>query len=151
MLSLALQADASSGGMDFRFLADLNAALNGLALVLIVAGLVAIKRRNEGLHKLLMFAATAVSAVFLGSYLVYHYFVGSVKYTGEGFLRPIYYTILLTHVVLAIVQVPLIVLTILAGLRDQRARHRKLAKWTAPIWLYVSATGVVVYLMLYHG
>ena len=147
---LALQSEAgASEGLDFRFLADLNAALNALALVLIVAGLIAIKRRNEGQHKALMFAATGVSAVFLGSSLVYHYYVGSVKYEGEGWVRPVYFTILITHIVLAVVQVPLIVLTILSGLKDDRARHRKLAKITAPIWLYVSVTGVIVYFMLY--
>jgi uncharacterized membrane protein YozB (DUF420 family) len=134
---------------DYRQLADLNAALNALATVLIVAGLVAIKRRRETLHKVLMLAAAGVSALFLCSYLVYHYHVGSVAFRGTGAVRAVYLTILVTHVVLAVVQVPLILLTIWHGLRDRRQKHRRLAKVTAPIWLYVSVTGVVVYVMLY--
>ena len=134
----------------FAWLADLNAALNGVATVLIAAGLVAIKARREALHKVLMLSAVAVSAAFLTSYLIYHYRVGSVAFTGQGWVRWVYFPLLISHIVLAAVQVPLIVLTVWYGLRDRRDRHRRLAKITAPIWLYVSITGVVVYWMLYH-
>ncbi|MEY2982167.1 MAG: hypothetical protein RL562_2394 [Planctomycetota bacterium] len=136
--------------LDLRNLADLNAMLNGAAFVLIVAGLVAIHRGNESLHKKLMLAATGVSALFLASYLTYHLTCESVKFTGEGWIRPVYFVVLISHIVLAAVQVPLIVLTVWTGLRDGRPKHRRLAKITAPIWLYVSVTGVVVYWMLYQ-
>jgi uncharacterized membrane protein YozB (DUF420 family) len=131
-------------------LPDLNAALNATALVLICCGLVAIKRGRETLHKRLMLSAAAVSLAFLASYVVYHLQVGQVRYQGQGALRVLYLAILFSHVVLAIVQVPLILATIWYGLRDRRERHRRLARITAPIWLYVSLTGIVVYLMLYQ-
>jgi uncharacterized membrane protein YozB (DUF420 family) len=130
--------------------AHLNAALNATAFVLICAGLIAIRQRRERLHQALMLSAVCVSAAFLVSYVIYHVNVGSVKFTREGVIRYVYRAILVSHVVLAFVQVPLIVLTVIAGLRDRRARHKKLAKVTAPIWLYVSLTGVIVYLMLYQ-
>lgn len=135
---------------DFRILADVNASLNALAFVLIVAGLVAIKRGREDLHKGLMIAATSVSALFLCSYLTYHLNAEPVKFAGEGAIRTVYFAILISHVVLAAVQVPLILAAVWTGLKDRRARHRKLVKITAPIWLYVSVTGVVVYVMLYR-
>lgn len=144
MLTLAAQVDPEWG-----FLAHLNAALNALALVVIVAGVVAIKQKKEELHKKLMLTATGVSALFLVSYLIYHYMVGSVKY--DGSVPTLYYAVLIPHVILAAVQVPLIVMSILAGLRGKREKHRKLVRFTAPIWLFVSVTGVVVYLLLYHG
>ena len=135
---------------DFRILADVNAMLNGLAFVLIVAGLVAIKTRRERLHKILMLSATGVSALFLVSYLTYHANAEPVVFQGTGAISRIYYAILISHIVLAAVQVPLILMTVWSGLKDRRARHRRLAKVTTPIWLYVSLTGVVVYLMLYR-
>ena len=94
-------------------------------------------------------AAVGVSAAFLVSYLVYHAKVGSVKYTGEGAIRVVYLAILITHVILAAVQVPLIIMTVVRGLKGQLDKHRRLARITAPIWLYVSLTGVVIYVMLY--
>lgn len=132
------------------FLPHLNATLNSCAFVLIVAGLIAIKRRRERLHVRLMLSATAVSALFLTSYLIYHRLAGHVVFTGEGWLRAVYLSLLWSHIVLAAVQVPLILATIWLGLRDRRAAHRRLAKITAPVWLYVSVTGVVVYVMLYR-
>jgi putative membrane protein len=145
------------------FLADVNASLNALSTILIVAGLVAISRRNEALHKKLMLSAAATSAVFLASYLVYHNSVGSVPYGREGTsIRTVYLVILFSHIVLAAIQLPLILRTLWLGWRIDRVagqgevearlrtKHRRIAKWTAPIWLYVSITGVVVYLMLYH-
>lgn len=128
----------------------LNASLNACSMVLIVCGLVAIKHRRIELHKRCMLGAASTSALFLICYLIYHFAVGSVKFKGEGTLRTVYLMILLTHTVLAIVQVPLIVITILHGLKGRIGKHKKLAKVTAPIWLYVSFTGVVVYWMLYQ-
>lgn len=130
-------------------LPDLNAALNLTAFILICCGLAAIKRGNERVHKALMLSAVGVSALFLTSYLIYHFEVGSVKFEGEGLIRWIYLAILIPHIVLAIVQVPLIIITVVRGLRGQREKHRRIARITAPIWLFVSVTGVIVYVMLY--
>lgn len=138
------------GAFDFRILADVNATLNGLACVLIIAGLFAIKARRERLHKILMLSATGVSALFLVSYLTYHANAEPVLFRGDGAIRSVYFAILISHIVLAVVQVPLILMTVWSGLKDRRARHRRLATITTPIWLYVSITGVVVYLMLYR-
>lgn len=147
-------------------LVHLNAALNTLATVLLVVGFLQIKRGRRQAHASTMLAAFAVSCLFLISYLAYHWMAGSVKFTHPGAIRYVYLTILLTHVLLAIAVPFLAVATILFGLmgtgvrgaadlsqetRDRfLTRHRKLARWTFPIWLYVSVTGVVVYLMLYH-
>lgn len=143
-------ASAQSGAFDYRILADLDAVLNAVTTVLIVAGLVAIKCGRERLHKALMLCAAGVSALFLISYVVYHVNVGSVHFRGEGVVRTIYFAILISHVVLAAVQVPLILRTIYLGIRNRRDLHRRWARITAPVWLYVSVTGVVVYVMLYH-
>jgi uncharacterized membrane protein YozB (DUF420 family) len=135
----------------YWFFPHLNAALNATAFVLIVAGLVAIKRGRLELHKKLMLAAFAVSAAFLACYLTYHASKAApVAFRHGGWLRKLYLGVLLSHIVLAVVQVPLIVVTIRLGLRDDRVRHRRWAKVTAPVWLYVSVTGVVVYVMLYR-
>ena len=131
-------------------LPHVNATLNALAFVLIVAALVAVKRGNVELHKKLILCATAISALFLVSYLVYHFSAPPVKFRGEGWVRPVYFFILITHIVLAAVQVPLILRTLWLGYQDRREQHRKWAKVTAPIWLYVSVTGVLVYLFLYQ-
>ncbi len=135
---------------DFRILADVDATLNALAFVLICCGLVAIKRGNELLHKKLMLTAVGVSAVFLTCYLTYHIGGEPVHFKHEGWIRPCYFVLLISHIVLAIVQVPLILRTVYLGLKDRRVQHKKWAKVTTPIWLYVSVTGVVVYFMLYH-
>ena len=148
MIALLLQETAPPAEW-IRHLPDLNAALNAIAFTLIASGLIAIKRGNEILHKRLMLSAVAVSAAFLTSYLIYHFHVGSVKFQHGGALRVVYFVILISHTILAVVQVPLIIITVVRGLRDQRTKHKKIAKITAPIWLYVSATGVIVYLMLY--
>jgi uncharacterized membrane protein YozB (DUF420 family) len=97
-----------------------------------------------------MLSALACSALFLVGYLTYHFNVGTTRYQGEGILRPIYFTILLTHTVLAIALVPLVLITLIRALREKFDKHKKIARWTLPIWLYVSVTGVVVYLMLYR-
>lgn len=135
---------------DYSVLADVDAVLNSTTTILIVAGLIAIKKGAEKLHKRLMLSAAAVSALFLVSYLTYHANVGSVEFKGQGLVRPLYFAILISHIVLAAVQVPLILRTIYLGLRDRREQHKRWARITAPVWLYVSVTGVVVYVMLYH-
>jgi putative membrane protein len=135
---------------DFRVLADVDATLNGIAFVLICAALVAIKRGNVALHKTLILAAVAVSAAFLCCYLVYHLNAPQVKFTREGWIRWVYYPLLISHIVLAVVQVPLILRTLYLGLKDRREQHKRWAKVTTPIWLYVSITGVIVYWMLYR-
>ena len=135
---------------DYRILADVDAVLNSCAFVFLAAALIAIKRGKVELHKRLIYVATAFSALFLGCYVTYHLNAPAVKFTKEGAIRPVYFTLLISHVVLAIVQVPLILRTIWLGVKDRREQHRKWAKITAPIWLYVSITGVIVYGMLYH-
>ena len=135
---------------DFRILAHVDAALNALAFLLICAGLIAIKRGNLALHKKLMLSAVGVSAAFLACYLTYHFNAPPVKFAGEGWIVPVYYTLLISHIVLAVVQVPLILRTVWLGLKDRREQHKKWAKVTAPIWLYVSVTGVIVYVLLYR-
>lgn len=131
-------------------LPHLNAILNAASFVLLVAGLLFILRGRVHAHRACMIAALVVSSIFLVSYVVYHAQYGSVRFTGQGFVRPLYYAILLTHVLLAIVIVPLIVVTLRRALRGDFIHHRRIARWTYPLWLYVSVTGVVVYLMLYR-
>jgi uncharacterized membrane protein YozB (DUF420 family) len=133
-----------------QYLPTVNAALNALATVLLIAGYLQIRRRRERSHRNLMLTAFGVSVVFLVCYLVYHALTGSRPFQHEGLIRPVYYTILLTHVVLAAAVPVLAGVTIYLGLRDRRAAHLRVARWTFPIWLYVSVTGVVIYAMLYH-
>ncbi len=133
------------------YLPDVNATLNGVALVLLLAGYVQIKRRREGSHKALMLAAFATSVLFLTTYLIHHYFAGSRKFGGTGAIWWVYITILVTHIALAAIVPFLAIRVIWLGLTEQRSKHRRLARWTLPIWLYVSVTGVVVYWMLYHA
>ena len=135
-------------------LPHINASLNALATVLLILGYALIKRRQETAHKWTMLACFAVSVVFLGCYLTYHYHLEGVSKKFPSYpppaVRITYYTILLTHVVLAALVPFLAVATIYLGLADKRIAHRRLARWTFPIWLYVSVTGVIVYLMLYQ-
>ena len=136
--------------MSVTDLPALNAALNSVAAVLLVAGYRYIRRRNIAAHRACMVAAFAVSALFLVSYLTYHAQVGSVPFRRQGWVRPVYFTILITHVVLAGTIVPLALVTIYRAWRGRFERHRRIARWTLPLWLYVSVTGVIVYLMLYQ-
>ena len=115
-----------------------------------MAGYLLIRRRKILAHKICMGSAFAVSTLFLISYLTYHYQVGSVRFTGQGAVRGVYFTILTTHTILAAVIVPLALVTVSRALRGRFDRHVRIARWTLPIWLYVSVTGVVVYWMLYH-
>jgi uncharacterized membrane protein YozB (DUF420 family) len=131
-------------------LPTLNAALNSLSAVFLVAGYYFIRSRNQKAHRACMLAAVGCSILFLISYLIYHYQVGSVPYQGIGGIRIVYFTILLTHTVLAAAVVPLALLTLIRALRQRFDAHRKIARWTFPIWLYVSITGVIVYAMLYR-
>jgi uncharacterized membrane protein YozB (DUF420 family) len=130
-------------------LSHLNAALNFLSAAFLIFGFVFIKSRNIKAHKVSMLCAFASSSLFLISYLVYHYQVGSVPFKGQGPVRVIYFTILLTHTILAAAVVPLVLITLSRALKERFEAHRRLARWTFPIWLYVSLTGVVVYWMLY--
>lgn len=136
--------------MDFTDLPAFNAVLNTTSAVLVVAGVLFIKRGNVAAHKTCMLAALAVSTLFLTSYLIYHYQVGSVRFAREGWIRTAYLGILLTHTVLAVVIVPMVVRTAYLAIKDRLHAHRRLAGWTFPIWVYVSVTGVVVYVMLYR-
>lgn len=136
----------------YLVLPHVNASLNALATILLLTGFVLIKQRRERAHRQVMLATFVTSVVFLVSYLVYHGLAGSKRFpTDTGTVpRSIYYFVLLTHVVLA-ATVPFFAITaIVLGYRDRRAAHRRVAKWAFPIWLYVSVTGVVVYVMLYH-
>lgn len=127
----------------------LNATLNGCSAVLLVIAWIFIKRGQVTWHKRTMLAAFATSAMFLTSYLIYHANVGSKPYPGVGMMRTIYFAVLIPHVILAAVILPMQLITLTRGLRMDVARHRKIAKITLPLWLYVSVTGVIVYLMLY--
>jgi putative membrane protein len=130
--------------------AALNATLNGTSAVLLAAGYNAIRNNKIALHKKLMLSAFAVSTAFLISYLVYHYRVGHVAFQGQGWIRPIYFAILISHTILAVVIVPMIVVTLRRAWLEQFDKHRLIARYTLPLWMYVSVTGVIVYLLLYQ-
>ncbi len=128
----------------------LNATLNGLAALFLLLGLRAVRRGRIERHRTWMLVAATTSTVFLVSYVAYHLRVGSVRFTGQGPVRSLYFSILLSHTILAVVTVPLVLRTLYLGLRRKDDRHRRIARWTLPIWLYVSVTGVIVYWMLYR-
>jgi uncharacterized membrane protein YozB (DUF420 family) len=131
-------------------LATVNAALNATAAILIGAGFYFIKQRNTQAHKACMIGALVVSALFLTSYLIYHYNVGSVRFTKQGWIRNVYFPLLLTHTVLAAVVLPMVLRTVFLAVKGRFGNHVRIARWTFPVWMYVSVTGVIVYLMLYH-
>ena len=130
-------------------LPTVNAALNSLSAVFLFAGFLFIKSRNRSAHRACMLAACASSTLFLISYLVYHYQVGSVPFQGGGAIRVVYFAILISHTTLAAAVLPLALITLVRALRERFDAHRRIARWTLPIWLYVSVTGVIVYAMLY--
>ena len=132
-------------------LPTLNAILNATSAVCVVSGFLFIRRGRINAHRACMIAALIASALFLVSYLYYHAQVGSVPFQGQGWIRPVYFTILISHTVLAVVIVPLVLVTLTRALRGRFDRHKQIARWTFPLWLYVSITGVIVYLLLYHG
>ena len=130
--------------------AAVNALLNGTSAVLLACGYVAIRSGKVAVHKAFMIAAFVVSSAFLVSYLAYHYRVGHVAFQGQGWVRPVYFALLLTHTVLAAVIVPMIIVTLRRAWLERFDRHRIIARWTLPLWMYVSVTGVIVYLMVYQ-
>ncbi|MBF0708060.1 MULTISPECIES: DUF420 domain-containing protein [Bacillales] len=135
-------------GFDITLLPLLNAVFNSFTFVFLVAALIFIMQKNIKMHKRFIFAAFTTTALFLVSYVTYHGLSESTSFGGEGIIVPIYFFILITHIILAAAIVPLALITVTRGLNMQVAKHRKIARWTMPIWLYVSITGVVVYLMI---
>ena len=131
-------------------LPTLNAVLNGTSTVLLAFGYLFIRRKKGNLHKACMVSAFVISTLLLVSYLIYHYHAGSKPFPGEGWTRPVYFAILISHVILATVTLPLSIVTLARGLRGRFEKHRSIARWALPIWLYVSVTCVAVYLMLYR-
>ena len=135
----------------YAFFPALNATLNGTSAVLLVTGRALIARNRIAAHRACMIAAVTASALFLGCYLFFHLAVaGNIRFLGEGWSRPVYFTILISHTFLAVVNVPLIIITLTRGLGGRYAQHRAIARWTFPLWLYVCVTGVIVYFMLYQ-
>jgi uncharacterized membrane protein YozB (DUF420 family) len=128
----------------------LNATLNAISFCLLVAGYVFIRRKDRVKHRACMIAALATSGLFLTSYVIYHAQVGSVPFKGTGWIRTVYFSVLIPHVILAAAIVPPILITASRGLTAKYDKHRRIARWTLPVWLYVSVTGVIVYLMLYQ-
>jgi uncharacterized membrane protein YozB (DUF420 family) len=135
---------------DYSLFPKINATLNGSSALLLITGRVLIARGKRAAHRAVMLAALGTSFLFLVSYLYYHYHVGSVHFRGTGWTRPLYFTILISHTILAAIIVPMVIVTLTRALREQFDRHRAIARWTFPCWLYVSVTGVIVYLMLYR-
>jgi uncharacterized membrane protein YozB (DUF420 family) len=136
--------------IDYTVLPAVNATLNGVATMFLTAGWVFIRRREIARHRACMLGAFATSALFLTSYLVYHANVGSVAFAGQGAIRLVYFAILITHITLAALILPLALVTLSRALARRFDKHRRIARWTLPIWLYVSVTGVVIYVMLYR-
>lgn len=136
--------------MTINDLPAVNASLNALAGVLLIIGYLLIRARKIEQHRRVMIAAFSTSSLFLVCYLIYHAQVGSVPFTRQGFVRPLYFSILITHVSLAATVLPLALVTLSRGLGGRYQKHRAIARWTLPIWLYVSVTGVLVYVLLYQ-
>jgi uncharacterized membrane protein YozB (DUF420 family) len=136
--------------MTVRDLPALNATLNAISFVLLVTGYYFIRRRQWRRHRACMIAALVMSGLFLTSYVIYHAQVGSVPFRGTGWIRTVYFAVLIPHVILAAGMVPPILVTVSRGLSAKYDTHRRIARWTLPLWLYVSITGVIVYLMLYQ-
>ena len=148
--ALTLAPAGGRGSLDVSALPTVNATLNATAAVMIVIGLALIRARRIRAHLVAMTGAFAVSTLFLVSYVTYHYHAGSRPFTGQGIIRPIYFFLLITHIVLAAIIVPLVLTTLYRAWRGDFVRHRWIARITAPIWLYVSVTGVAVYVLLFH-
>ena len=135
--------------IDYRIFPPLDATLNGITAVLLAIGHNFVKRGEVDKHRAMMISAFVTSCAFLGCYLYYHAHVGSIHFRGHGWSRPLYFSILISHTFLAALVVPLVLTTLTLGLKSRFERHRRIARWTYPIWMYVSVTGVIVYLMLY--
>ncbi|MGE0131277.1 MAG: DUF420 domain-containing protein [Blastocatellales bacterium] len=138
--------------MSISQLPALNAILNSISAILLVVGYFYIRQKNVKAHRACMISAFVTSTLFLISYLTYHFSkdLGPTRFQGEGIVRPIYFFILITHTILAVAIVPMVFITFSRALKERFDRHRKIARWTLPVWLYVSVTGVIVYLMLYQ-
>lgn len=136
--------------MDITYLPSLNAVLNFISSVLLMFGFINIKKGRQETHKKFMFAAVITSALFLISYVIYHYYAGSVPYPHHDWTRPLYFIILIPHVILAALMVPFILYLLYQALKGQFEKHKKVARFTFPVWMFVSISGVVIYLMLYH-
>jgi putative membrane protein len=136
--------------LSYDSLAPLDAVLNAIAAILLLAGFISIRRHWVRAHRAFMLSALAVSVAFFISYCIYHYQVGDVRFAGRGWVRPVYFSILISHVSAAAIIVPLVLITVRRALRGRFTRHRRIARWTWPIWVYVSVTGVIVYLMVYR-
>jgi putative membrane protein len=134
----------------YSVLPHLNASLNASSFILLSSGYYFIRRGRVLAHRRCQLSALTASIIFLISYIVYHQHHGVTKFAGQGIVRPIYFTLLTTHTFLAVLIVPLIIVTLRRALHGDFVRHKRIARWTLPMWLYVSITGVVVYLMLYH-
>ena len=134
----------------YAYFPALNALLNGTSAALLLTGRVLIAKGRMAAHRACMIAAVTASLLFLGCYLYFHAHVGNIRFLGEGWSRPVYFAILISHTILAIVIVPLAVITLSRGLRARYDQHRIIARWTWPLWMYVSLTGVIVYFMLYQ-
>ncbi len=132
------------------YLPHLNAILNSTSALLLLAGFRFIRHGKIQAHRNCQVTAVLTSTLFLISYLTYHYYHGATKFAGQGLVRPFYFIILTTHTILAVAIVPLILITLYRAARGDFLRHRRIARWTLPLWLYVSVTGVIVYVMLYH-
>jgi uncharacterized membrane protein YozB (DUF420 family) len=136
--------------MSLTDLPHVNAVLNATSTVFLLLGYYFIRQQRKVLHKRMMITALVASLLFLISYLIYHFNVGSVKFTAPGAIRTVYFTILISHTILAAAVPPLALITLVRALRERFDTHKRIARWTLPVWLYVSATGVVIYLMLYQ-
>lgn len=136
--------------ISYSDLPTLNAVLNCTSALLLLAGYYRIRRQDRSGHRAFMAAALISSTLFLISYLVYHARAGSVRFQGQGWVRPVYFAILISHTLLATLVVPMVIGTLRHALKGRFERHRRIARWTLPTWLYVAVTGVIVYLMLYH-
>lgn len=136
--------------LDYSAFPAINATLNGASAVLIVTGRGLIKRGRIAAHRACMIAAVAASSLFLVCYLYYHAHAGVIHFQGQGLVRPVYFSILITHTILAAAIVPLVIITLARAWRGNFVRHRAIARWTFPVWLYVSITGVVIYVLLYQ-
>jgi putative membrane protein len=134
----------------YAYFPALNATLNGTSALLLVTGRYLISRGKILAHRACMIAAVIASALFLCCYLYFHFHAGNILFLGQGWVRPLYFTILISHVTLAIVIVPLAIVTLARGLGGRYPQHRAIARWTWPLWMYVSVTGVIVYFMLYQ-
>ncbi|HEY4651408.1 MAG TPA: DUF420 domain-containing protein [Pontibacter sp.] len=143
-----LDKSTARTSIDVSFQPPLHAILNSLTAIALVIGYINVKRGNVRVHRAAMLTAFGLSAIFLVSYVTYHFLGERTIYGGEGALKYIYYFVLLTHIVLAVVIVPLVLLSVYFGITDQLARHRRISRWTFPIWLYVAVTGVLVYLLI---